>query len=111
LGLTFHHDWPGVLVAAAVEAYVAMDVVRDGRMGIMSMEHDGEGLPKRTIEKESGDYVTVEIVARYLPGGAEHSDKLGNLGDMEGSVTQLDGAGGGANEAVTQLQKASTILQ
>lgn len=52
LHLTFHHDWPGVLVAAAVEAYVATDVARDGQMGFVSVEHDEEGLPKWTIEKE-----------------------------------------------------------
>jgi hypothetical protein len=111
LGLTFHHDWQGMLVAAAVEAYVAMNVARGARMGIMSVEHGEDGLPKWTIEKEGGEYVAVEIVARVLlgdlDGGAAVRDELENV-DVERIETrsQNDGAGGGetaAKETVTQL--------
>lgn len=61
------HNWPNVLIVAAVEAYTSMDTSQFGRRTDMSVSQDRDGLPSWLIEKEDRTCVTVDVIARALP--------------------------------------------
>lgn len=68
------------------------------------------------LKRRGGQYVNVEVIARYLPGGLSivMGWELLRTCKDQGHVLSLMGSGGdetAAIEAVTHLQKASMTLQ